>query len=67
MSKEFKDKRLPKGFTVYLNAFDEYVVCDASGRVAQVDNRNNNIRASRTLNGAVEHYLAKRKSEGLVE
>lgn len=67
MSKEFTDNRLPKSFTVYHNTFDEYVVCDTTGRVAKVDNRNNNVRASRTLNGAVEHYLAGRKSEGVVE
>ena len=56
MSRTFKDKRLPKGVSIYLNDFSEYVAVE-SGRVAQHENKN--IRASRSLEGAVQRYLNK--------
>lgn len=63
--KTIKDKRLPKGYTVFLNNFEEWVVCDKYDRVAKVDNgiERYNVRASRTCEGAIEHYLNKRISQ----
>lgn len=52
--KTFKDSRLPKGITIFLNDFDEYVAVEFN-KVAQFEN--NNIRASRTLEGAINNYL----------
>jgi hypothetical protein len=57
----YKDDRLPKGFTVYHNAFDEWVVCDESGRVAKIDNENN-VAASRRNDGAVVNWQMKLKT-----
>ena len=65
----FKDERLPKGYTIFLNYFDEFVICDDAGRVAKVDNgiENYNVRASATKEGAVQHFINKRISNGMVE
>ena len=66
--KTYKDSRLPKGHTVFLNNFDEYVVCNGN-RVAKVDNgiEYYNVQASRTKEGAVKHFLNNRISQGQVE
>ncbi len=65
----FTDKRLPKGFTIFLNSFDEYVVCDKADKVAKVDNGIEfyNVRASRNLEGAIQHFLNNRVSNSMVE
>ncbi|MDD5354939.1 MAG: hypothetical protein PHY56_00120 [Candidatus Omnitrophica bacterium] len=64
MSKTFKDKRLPRGITIYLNDFNEYVA-SVGERVAQIENngRYENVRASRTLEGAIQYYLNKKISQ----
>ena len=54
MRKTFTDKRLPKGITIYLNDFEEYVAIEFN-RVAQICNTN--VRAGRTINEAVENYI----------
>ena len=54
MGKEFNDKRLAQGVKVYLNNFDEYVATEFD-KVAQFDGKN--IRASRSLEGAIQNYL----------
>lgn len=59
--RHYKDDRLPKGYTVYFNAFDEWVVCDQTGRVAKID-RENNVAASRRQDGAVVNWQMQNKS-----
>ena len=54
MKQEYSDKRLPKGIKIWLNHFREYVATEYS-KVAQFENKN--IRASRTLEGAIQNYL----------
>ena len=54
MRKTFTDKRLPKGITIYLNDFEEYVAIEFN-RVAQICNTS--VRAGRTINEAVENYI----------
>ena len=61
----FKDDRLPKGYTVYHNSFDEWVVCDQYGHVAKVDNENN-VMASRRNDGAVVNWQMGKKSNAQV-
>lgn len=61
----YKDDRLPKGYTVYFNAFDEWVVCNEFGRVAKVDGENN-VMASRRQDGAVVNWQMKKKSDSQV-
>lgn len=51
---EYKEKRLPKGVSIWLNDFDEYVAIEY-GRVAQFENKN--IRMDRTLEGAIQNYI----------
>jgi hypothetical protein len=63
--KEF-DYRLPKGYAVFLNGFEEWVVIDENDKVAKVD-KDSNVRASRNFEGAIQHYLNKRVSNGMVE
>jgi hypothetical protein len=60
----YKDDRLPKGFTVYYNAFEEWVVCEPSGRVAQIEGKN--VRASRRNDGAVVNFAMGLKSNSEV-
>ncbi len=69
LTNTFTDKRLPKGYTVFLNSFDQYVVCDKQDRVAKVDNgiEYYNVRASYTLEGAIQHFLNNRVSNSMVE
>ena len=55
MTKILRDKRLPKGFTVFHNYFDEFVCCNPSGKVARINDKN--VRASRTKENAVIYYL----------
>ena len=59
------DYRLPQGYGVFLNGFEEWVVIDEFGKVAQINH--NNVRASRTKEGAIQHYLNNRISNGQVE
>jgi len=54
MKRNFKDKRLPQGITIYLNNFEEYVAIEFD-RVAQICNTN--VRMGRTINEAVENYV----------
>jgi hypothetical protein len=61
----FKDDRLPKGFTVYFNAFDEWVVCNQYGRVAKVD-KDNNVASSRRQDSAVVNWQRGIKSNSQV-
>jgi len=56
---DYIDKRLPMGYTVFHNVFDEWVVCDEFGRVAKVDNKNN-VRASARKDEAVLNWLNKK-------
>ncbi len=57
----YKDDRLPKGFTVYYNAFEEWVVCNEFGQVAKV-NKDNNVMASRRQDGAVVNWQMGKQS-----
>ena len=59
----YTDKRLPEGYTVFLNRFDEYVVCDTRDMVARIENgfEYYNTRASNTLEGAVQNFINKVK------
>jgi hypothetical protein len=52
--------------TVFLNGFEEWVVIDENDKVAKVD-KDSNVRASRNFEGAIQHYLNKRVSNGMVE
>lgn len=65
----FTDNRLPKGYTVFLNSFGEYVVCNEFGFVARVGNPQDrdNVQASYTLEGAIQHWLKQTKSTGPVD
>lgn len=51
-----KDKRLPKGVSIWLNNFKEFVAIENES-VAQYKNKG--ISASRTLEGAILNYLNK--------
>ena len=59
----YKDDRLPKGFTVYLNTWEEWVVCNQFGRVAKIDSENN-VAASRRQDGAVVNWQMQKKAAG---
>ena len=59
MKRIFKSNRLPKGVSIYLNTFDEYVAVE-NDKVAQIDNKN--IRMDITLDGAINNYLNKKVS-----
>lgn len=65
----FTNSRLPKGYTIFRNSFDEYVVCDDRNRVSQVDNgiEKYNVRASYNKEVAIEHFLNNRISNGICE
>jgi len=54
MAKTIKDKRLPKGISIYLNNYEEYVAIEF-GEVARI--RNINVRAGKTVDEAVDNYL----------
>ena len=55
---KFYDKRLPKGITIWLNDWEEYVAIEFD-KVAQF--RNKGIRASKTLEGSIQNYLTKER------
>jgi hypothetical protein len=65
--KVYLDARLPKDFTVFYNDFKEFVVCNEFEVVAKVGKNKNNVRASRTLEGAIQNYLKKRESLGSID
>lgn len=50
-----KDKRLPQGYYVFKNNFNEYVVCQDENTVAQIDGEN--VSASIDFEKAIQYFL----------
>ena len=60
---EYFDNRLPQGISIWKNDFDEYVAIK-NGIVAK--HEDNCIRASLTLEGAVQNYLTHNTKQGAI-